>query len=547
MGAFGGLVLTIKGRNLQAKAQAGADLKYSRMGLGDGTITSQSIPSLVGLISQRKSLNLNRVYTPSPARAVVSAILSNQDVTTGFFFREIGVFALDPDEGEILYAYGNSGTTAEYIPPAGSADIIEKLINLNIIVGNATNVTAVIDQSLVYATRSEFENKINEINLAIDEMQDEINSFSSHLTNTNNPHKVTTEQVNTIASKLVAEMPAVYPIGITAFSLTTALADPWKTATGHVGTDTALVQTTKMSGDYLIVQRITFNNGGTGVTAIYERSTSANNVWNGAWKKVVSRSEFETLQETVTAHKAETATLTTKGHVKLNSSVTSPSEVDAATPKAVKTAMDRADAAFLQANNGKTAVASAVTAKGVAASPSDTFPTLATKIGQISSTNVKSIQRGSTFMADVSENVPISLVDITKAIVKITFRPNSTAGQGHSVFVKAQLSNSTTLNLSLSQYLLSNAPTVEWEVIEFSNVKSLQTGTAAIGAVTTSVAVAAVNTLTSLLFFSYTSSSGSAASQTNLLAGSLSSGVNISFSQVDTSIKSVYWQVIEFN
>src|SRR5690606_21250337 len=40
--------------------------------------------------------------------------------------------------------------------------------------------------------------------------------------------------------------------------------------------------------------------------------------------------------------------------------------------------------AFQSASDGKTAVANAITAKGVTASPSDTFPTLATKIGQIS-------------------------------------------------------------------------------------------------------------------------------------------------------------------
>lgn len=39
---------------------------------------------------------------------------------------------------------------------------------------------------------------------------------------------------------------------------------------------------------------------------------------------------------------------------------------------------------FTLANNGKTAVANAVSAKGVPASPSDTFPTLASKVGQIS-------------------------------------------------------------------------------------------------------------------------------------------------------------------
>lgn len=70
--------------------------------------------------------------------------------------------------------------------------------------------------------------------------------------------------------------------------------------------------------------------------------------------------------------------------VTISSAVNSTSTTQVANSNAVKIAMDRADAAFMQANDGKTAVANAVTAKGVPASPSDTFPMLATKIGQIS-------------------------------------------------------------------------------------------------------------------------------------------------------------------
>lgn len=70
--------------------------------------------------------------------------------------------------------------------------------------------------------------------------------------------------------------------------------------------------------------------------------------------------------------------------ITLNNTVTSTSATEAATANAVKTAYDRAQAAFQSANDGKVAVANAVTAKGVAASPSDTFAVLASKIGQIS-------------------------------------------------------------------------------------------------------------------------------------------------------------------
>lgn len=155
MGAFGGLIQTNKGRNLQAKAETGVELRFTKMGVGDGQLAGQSIPSLTRLISEKKSLPITRLKTQLPAQAIVGAVLSNQDVTTGFYFREIGIFAQDPDEGEILYAYGNSGSGAEYIPPAGTADIIEKTIDMIVTFGQAQNVSAVINSSLVYVTHEE--------------------------------------------------------------------------------------------------------------------------------------------------------------------------------------------------------------------------------------------------------------------------------------------------------------------------------------------------------------------------------------------------------
>ncbi len=140
-------------------------------------------------------------------------------------------------------------------------------------------------------------------------VEDHETRIASHQANTSNPHNVTTEQVNKISAKLVGDLPALYPIGLSVFSLSSVLADPWKTATGHVGVgDTALIQSAKVSGDYLIVQRVTFTNGGTGLSSVYERTSTANNSWTGAWVKVVSRSEFDDLSGEVAAHQAETAT-----------------------------------------------------------------------------------------------------------------------------------------------------------------------------------------------------------------------------------------------
>jgi len=152
--------LTNKGRQLQAKAQAGAQLVYTRMAVGSGTLSGQSLESMTALIAPVKDLNITRLKRPAGAtRALIGATLTNQDVTTGFYLREIGIFATDPDDGEILYMYANSGATADYITPQGDG-VIEKALNMNVFVGSAANITANIDESLVYATQQDLADAI---------------------------------------------------------------------------------------------------------------------------------------------------------------------------------------------------------------------------------------------------------------------------------------------------------------------------------------------------------------------------------------------------
>ena len=158
MSSFGGLILTNRGRNLQSKAQTGVPLQYTRIGIGDGYLGTTPILDLNALRNQVKSLNITKLKNLGNGRAVVGTVLSNQDMVEGFYFRELGVFAQDPDLGEILYCYGNAGNLAEYISPGGGPDIIEKSIDVQTIVGNAQNISAVIDDSLVYATKLDLEN-----------------------------------------------------------------------------------------------------------------------------------------------------------------------------------------------------------------------------------------------------------------------------------------------------------------------------------------------------------------------------------------------------
>lgn len=100
---------------------------------------------------------------------------------------------------------------------------------------------------------------------------------------------------------------------------------------------------------------------------------------------LATKQELQTVDNKVTTHLAEKASLTTEGHVQLSDATNSTSKVLAATPSAVKEAMDRADAAFTSASNGKQAVGNAITGvdDGVVIPTDPTYQELADAIGEI--------------------------------------------------------------------------------------------------------------------------------------------------------------------
>ena len=111
------------------------------------------------------------------------------------------------------------------------------------------------------------------------------------------------------------------------------------------------------------------------------------------------------IKENIASHQSETAT---NVHRASNISITDAEGRFTATN--VESALNEL---FTSANDGKTAVATAITAKGVDASPTDTFPILATKIGQI--TTGKRVITTTLTVASTQKNFYIQNVSIAQA------------------------------------------------------------------------------------------------------------------------------------
>ena len=153
-----GFIITRQGLNVLAKALTGAELKFTRAALGDCNydggddltpVIDEQAFERTELIQWKKDLPIVENPTIEAGVAYVKFLIANADVTDGFWMCETGLFVEDPDNplNEILYAYEFRGLEGGWLPPTGGQEVWEHLLIAAIAIGQAENVTAVIDAS----------------------------------------------------------------------------------------------------------------------------------------------------------------------------------------------------------------------------------------------------------------------------------------------------------------------------------------------------------------------------------------------------------------
>ena len=153
MAKFNGYVITEAGRNLIAKGLTGDTVTFTKMQLGDGT-TSNDGRTMTALVSTKADLPIIGLSNTGTGIAELRFLINNKDITTGFYIKEVGVFAKGADGVEVLYAY-NVSPNPDFIPPFSANNIIEIEYVDSIIVDQVANITASIDPSITYMTQAQ--------------------------------------------------------------------------------------------------------------------------------------------------------------------------------------------------------------------------------------------------------------------------------------------------------------------------------------------------------------------------------------------------------
>lgn len=154
MSNYNKIIPTLAGSNLLVESiKSKKPFIFTRIALGDGTLTeSESIENLTALKHPMAQNTVQAINSRGNGEIDVVATISNASVTSGFYARELGVFAKVGDTGtEKLFAYTNAGAQASYTPAGTSLD--EKLITVTFYIGNDVNVQINLNSQL-YITQA---------------------------------------------------------------------------------------------------------------------------------------------------------------------------------------------------------------------------------------------------------------------------------------------------------------------------------------------------------------------------------------------------------
>lgn len=167
MAQYKSAVITKKGVALMGKIMSGkTKLNFSKICTSDTTYKQEQLAGLTSLTGIKQEALIADITKKNDATVQVSTQFSNTALKTGYYVRTVGLYAVDPAEGDILYSVcivDESVSTPDYMPPYNGVGVSSLIMNMVTTVGNAANVTVTVDPAAA-ATVSQVIDLQNQIN-----------------------------------------------------------------------------------------------------------------------------------------------------------------------------------------------------------------------------------------------------------------------------------------------------------------------------------------------------------------------------------------------
>ena len=166
MAEFKRVVITRKGQALMAKLMSGSGTThFTAIKVSDSSFNEDQLEGLTSIGNVKQTVSISKVDRTNNVAAEVEGAILNTNLTVGYYMRTLGLYAQDPDEGEILYAV-TIASQAGYMPPFNGKTTSGAFFRITTTIGNADNLNVQVNPSAV-ATIGE----INDLQKQIDAMK----------------------------------------------------------------------------------------------------------------------------------------------------------------------------------------------------------------------------------------------------------------------------------------------------------------------------------------------------------------------------------------
>lgn len=142
---FSSFVITAKGQALMAKLMQGrGKADFTAIKLSSQSYTAAQLSTLTSLANIKQTAPVTKKTVINTTSIQIEGAVDNTALTTGYNIQTIGLYATDPDDGEILYAAARA-TTAGYMPPYNGVTVSGGYFKFIMTVGTASQVTLTVD------------------------------------------------------------------------------------------------------------------------------------------------------------------------------------------------------------------------------------------------------------------------------------------------------------------------------------------------------------------------------------------------------------------
>ena len=138
-------IITNKGQALMAKLMQGTGTcDFTNIRLSSQVYTDAQIPGLTSLANVKQTAPVTKKTVINSTSIQIEGAVDNTQLATGYNIQTIGIYATDPDDGEILYAAARA-ITAGYMPPYNGITVSGGVFKFVITVGASSQVTLTVD------------------------------------------------------------------------------------------------------------------------------------------------------------------------------------------------------------------------------------------------------------------------------------------------------------------------------------------------------------------------------------------------------------------